>query len=270
MVIIEPFVYQKTTAFKERVQIISKLNEIINVFNDARLDDFAQYVTETNERLDNFAQTISQYYTKEEIDELINNIDLDNYYNKSEIDTFITTINNSFANYYTKTEINNKLDEVYDELNSKQNTLIAGSNVSITDDVISATGGYNFKFKSSYPNSGYQRKIRYNIYKVDMSVPPVSFFIVEGPNTYVNKQWDFLVSEQIDATNNKITLTYIHFITTGQTKISEKTTVIDLVNGTVTSSIAEKNTAYNINNVSSSTDYYVECYIDNNYPSPSY
>lgn len=33
MVIIQPFEYEKTTAFKERVQIVNKVNEIIEYLN---------------------------------------------------------------------------------------------------------------------------------------------------------------------------------------------------------------------------------------------
>lgn len=38
MVTIQPFEYEKTTAFKERVQIANKVNEIINLFNDLDID----------------------------------------------------------------------------------------------------------------------------------------------------------------------------------------------------------------------------------------
>ena len=38
MVIIQPFEYEKTTAFKERVQIANKVNEIINLFNDLDIE----------------------------------------------------------------------------------------------------------------------------------------------------------------------------------------------------------------------------------------
>lgn len=38
MVIIQPFQYEKTTAFKERVQIANKVNEIINLFNELDIE----------------------------------------------------------------------------------------------------------------------------------------------------------------------------------------------------------------------------------------
>ena len=38
MVIIQPFEYEKTTAFKERVQIANKVNEIINLFNELDIE----------------------------------------------------------------------------------------------------------------------------------------------------------------------------------------------------------------------------------------
>ena len=38
MVTIQPFEYEKTTAFKERVQIANKVNEIINLFNELDIE----------------------------------------------------------------------------------------------------------------------------------------------------------------------------------------------------------------------------------------
>lgn len=40
MVIIQPFEYEKTTAFKERVQIANKVNEIINLFNELDIERY--------------------------------------------------------------------------------------------------------------------------------------------------------------------------------------------------------------------------------------
>ena len=70
-----------------------------------------------------FNQTIQQIQTKQgEQDTLIgqkaNTSDLDNYYNKTQIDGKVDTINN--------------------ELNTKQNTLTAGNNISISNNVISS------------------------------------------------------------------------------------------------------------------------------------
>lgn len=92
---------------------------------------------------------LSNYYTKGEVDKLIQDvisgdIDLSNYYTKSEVNN----INNLF-NYYTKNETDLLLDEKvdssyvenaftsYDEhlssldntINSKQDTLISGTNI---------------------------------------------------------------------------------------------------------------------------------------------
>lgn len=48
MVTIQPFQYEKTTAFKERVQIANKVNEIINLFNEL---DIESKINEFNEEI---------------------------------------------------------------------------------------------------------------------------------------------------------------------------------------------------------------------------
>lgn len=48
MVTIQPFEYEKTTAFKERVQIANKVNEIISLFNNL---DIENKITEINNAL---------------------------------------------------------------------------------------------------------------------------------------------------------------------------------------------------------------------------
>ena len=81
-----------------------------------------------------------EYYTKEEVDALLANIDLSDYYTKTEVDGLL-------ANYYTKTATDGLLANYYTKtaadtlLNGKQNTLIAGSNIAIVNNVISAFGG---------------------------------------------------------------------------------------------------------------------------------
>ena len=93
-------------------------------------------------------QSLSDYYTKSETDDLLDTkldvtaytpTDLSNYYTKSETSgsTQISTALASKADTattYTKTEVDTALA-------SKQTTLTAGTNITIVDNVISATGG---------------------------------------------------------------------------------------------------------------------------------
>lgn len=91
----------------------------------------------------------SNYYTKDEIDASLNlkadKTELENYATKDDVSAFITKdaldgyatesfVNSSLGNYYTKSEVNTSLS-------LKQDTLIAGNNITIENNVISATGG---------------------------------------------------------------------------------------------------------------------------------
>lgn len=55
MVTIQPFEYEKTTAFKERVQIANKVNEIINLFNEldieSKINIFNEEITIINGKI---------------------------------------------------------------------------------------------------------------------------------------------------------------------------------------------------------------------------
>ena len=62
-----------------------------------------------------FPVGLEDYYTKVEVDDLINNINLENYYTKNETD-------NLFSNYYTKSETYSQT-EINDFLSGKQNTI---------------------------------------------------------------------------------------------------------------------------------------------------
>jgi len=62
MVIVEPLFYQKTTAFKERVQFLNKINEIIEKINNGEIG-----ISETEVR-EIITTELSNYYTKEEIE----------------------------------------------------------------------------------------------------------------------------------------------------------------------------------------------------------
>ena len=52
MVTIEPFFYQKTTAFKERMELVSKLNEIITIFNEVDIEGKIDIFNEEIEVID--------------------------------------------------------------------------------------------------------------------------------------------------------------------------------------------------------------------------
>lgn len=119
---------------------------------------------EVNNLLSNKADTtaLNDYYNKTQTDALLNDkldataytpTDLSNYYTKqetsgaSEISTALSAKLDATAytptdlsNYYTKDETSGKT-QLSTAFNSKQNALSAGTGISITDNVISATGG---------------------------------------------------------------------------------------------------------------------------------
>ena len=73
--------------------------------------------------------------------------DLTNYYTKSETDDLLDTkldvsayTPTDLSNYYTKSETSGAT-QISTALNAKQNTLVAGDNISISGNVISASGG---------------------------------------------------------------------------------------------------------------------------------
>ena len=78
--------------------INQKANEITNTISQT-------YTTKTE-----INDLIDDYYTKEEVDEQIEDIDLSNYYTKREVDEQIGDIN--LSNYYTKNEINIKFENI--------------------------------------------------------------------------------------------------------------------------------------------------------------
>ena len=114
---IEPLEYTENTAFKERKQIITKVNEIIYQCNnfDTDISDKAdktdvytksQIDTKLSDKADK-----SNTYTKSQVDNLIDNIDLDDYYNKSQIDTKLSDKADK-TDTYTKTQVDNLIDNI--------------------------------------------------------------------------------------------------------------------------------------------------------------
>ena len=129
---IEPFIYQKTTAFKERVQIISKVNEIIESVNNSMTEEGIRQLIDSK---------LLNYYTKEEVDDALENIDLSSYYTKTETDNIVTNINSDISEVNTIAEqnqsdivtINGNIDNIETELDTKQTKLIATSPITIDE-----------------------------------------------------------------------------------------------------------------------------------------
>ena len=67
MVTIQPFEYEKTTAFKERVQIANKVNEIINLFNEldieSKINIFNEEIAIINTKITEINNAINEVNT---------------------------------------------------------------------------------------------------------------------------------------------------------------------------------------------------------------
>lgn len=67
MVTIQPFQYEKTTAFKERVQIANKVNEIINLFNEldieSKINEFNQEIIIINGKITEINNALNEVNT---------------------------------------------------------------------------------------------------------------------------------------------------------------------------------------------------------------
>ena len=103
--------------------VMTKMRELIK-----QMTQFAQEVADL---VNTIPTDVQDTYSREAVDAMIEDIDSaidnlsDNVYTKSEV--------------YDKTEVYNKT-EVDNVLDTKQDTLIAGTNITIQDNVISATG----------------------------------------------------------------------------------------------------------------------------------
>jgi len=160
LVRVEPFVYQKITAFKERVQMVNKINEIIEslngVFDENQVKEYV-----TNELLN--------YYTKEEVDSAIADIDLSPYATKTYVDDAIDSID--FSPYATKTyvddaiddidltpyatndRVNNEVETLDNKIDNKQNLISVTKPIKISDNNI---GFEDLKFSSRTVDKWYQ------------------------------------------------------------------------------------------------------------------
>ena len=127
---IEPLEYIERTAFKERKQIITKVNEIVEKVNESMDPD--------------------DYYTKSEIDEIVDNIDIpdmDNYYTKTQTDYKISAFGDELkyyenvANNITVTIINNNPAiiinnvQINDIISIRSDMIVIDESETITDTV---------------------------------------------------------------------------------------------------------------------------------------
>lgn len=86
MVRVEPFIFQMVTAFKERLQLADKLNEVIDVLNNIEIDP--EQIREIVETM------LGDYYTKTEVDEIIASLPITNVYTKTEVDSIVGAVEN--------------------------------------------------------------------------------------------------------------------------------------------------------------------------------
>lgn len=126
MVTVEPFFYQKTTAFKERVQMINKINEIIEslngVFDEEQVKEYV-------------ANELLNYYTKEEVDDAIDSIDLSPYATKTYVDDAIDSID--LSPYATNERVDDEVETLDDKIDTKQDIVSAVSPIGISNNEIS-------------------------------------------------------------------------------------------------------------------------------------
>lgn len=127
MVNVEPFIFQKVTAFKERLQMVDKINEIVDTINTSVIgpDEIRQIVE--NE--------LTDYYDKAEIDQMFSTIDFSPYYTKTEVNAIISRVDGDVD------AVEGRLDTAEDDIDAletnKQDVLTAGTNIDITNNVIS-------------------------------------------------------------------------------------------------------------------------------------
>lgn len=118
MVRVEPFVYQKITAFKERVQMVNKINEIIESLNG---------VFDENQVKEYVANELLNYYTKEEVDDAIDSIDLSPYATNVRVDNEVETIND---------RVDKEVETLNNKIDLKQNILSVGDGLELINDVL--------------------------------------------------------------------------------------------------------------------------------------
>lgn len=110
MVTIQPFQYEKTTAFKERVQIANKVNEIINLFNEldieGKINVFNEEIAIINGKITEINNALNEVNAAVNTVEGYNNrlVTVEN--KNTEQDSKITAIENKNSEQDTKININ--------------------------------------------------------------------------------------------------------------------------------------------------------------------
>ena len=64
MITIQPFQYEKTTAFKERVQIANKVNELISLFNELAIGSKITEINNALNEVNSAVTTVEGYNTR--------------------------------------------------------------------------------------------------------------------------------------------------------------------------------------------------------------
>lgn len=219
MVRVEPFVYQMVTAFKERIQMVSKINEIIDLVNeDVSIEEVRAVVTEM----------LSDYYDKEEIDEMFDSIDFSPYYTKTEVNAIVDRIDDdvdAVEGRMTTAEgdidaLEGRMDTAEDDIDAvegrmttaegdidnletgKQNVLTAGDGIDITSDVISLDNGWEEVAKSEFYLANFDfDKYDYKIETLTYDSPNslnATLYIVGRTRFDANKYYGFIVEESSD------------------------------------------------------------------------
>lgn len=137
MVKVEPFVYQKMTAFRERIQMVDKINEMIEVLNEGGVDPEEVRAIVTEE--------LSNYYDKAEIDDMFENIDFSPYYTKTEVNTIVERIDGDVDAVEGDVDaLEGRMDTAEGDIDNletnKQNNLTVGQGLSLTNDEIDLSG----------------------------------------------------------------------------------------------------------------------------------
>jgi len=148
MVTVEPFFYQKTTAFKERLQMINKINEIVESLNG---------VYDANQVREYVSNELLKYYTKEEVDNAIASIDFTPYATKTYVNDAIDSID--LTPYATNERVNEEIETLDNKIDTKQNILsvsngleLSNDNLSLKDFVVYPSNNWSNIIKLEYGN----------------------------------------------------------------------------------------------------------------------
>ena len=141
--------------------VMEKMRSLIKNYVDttAQIIDRVEDTVTQEEIATYLEQYLADYYTKEQIDEIIANLNISNYYTKSETDTLLSAKANT-SNVYNKTETDNLLsakansNNVYtkSETDTLLNTKANSNNVytkSETDTLLSAKANSNNVYTKS-------------------------------------------------------------------------------------------------------------------------